>query len=85
MPRFESRLGTDVVEACDAMDRDDPRPGLRITRFERRGTIASHVTPDGVAIDRLLDAGRAVDVTLRVVSWRWSSAAMIPAASRPLA
>jgi toxin ParE1/3/4 len=44
--------------------RDDLRPGLRITGFERRVTIAFHVTLDCVVIDRLLYAGRDVGVAL---------------------
>jgi toxin ParE1/3/4 len=38
--------------------RDDLRPGLRIIGFERRITIAFHVTTDRVTIDRVLYGGR---------------------------
>jgi len=38
--------------------RDDLRPGLRIIGFERRITIAFHVTKDRVTIDRVLYGGR---------------------------
>jgi toxin ParE1/3/4 len=38
--------------------RDDLRPGLRITGFDRRLTIAFHVTRDRVTIDRVLYGGR---------------------------
>ena len=38
--------------------RDDLAPGLRVTGFERRITIAFHVTIEVVAIDRILYGGR---------------------------
>jgi len=38
--------------------RDDVRPGLRTVGFERRVTIAFHVDPGRVTIDRILYAGR---------------------------
>ncbi len=38
--------------------RDDIRPGLRIVGFERRVTIAFHVDPKRVTIDRILYGGR---------------------------
>jgi toxin ParE1/3/4 len=38
--------------------RDDIRPGLRIVGFERRVTIAFHVDPTTVTIDRILYGGR---------------------------
>jgi toxin ParE1/3/4 len=38
--------------------RGDLRPGLRIIGFERRVTIAFHVKPDAVVIDRILYGGR---------------------------
>ena len=38
--------------------RDDLRPGLRVIGFERRVTIAFHVTADKVIIDRILYGGR---------------------------
>ncbi len=41
--------------------RDDLRPGLRLVGFERRVTIAFHVDPDTVTIDRILYGGRDVD------------------------
>src|SRR4030088_3019101 len=37
--------------------RDDLRPGLRVTGFERRVTIAFHVTAEAVIIDRILYGG----------------------------
>ncbi len=40
--------------------RDDLRPGLRITGFERRVTIAFHITTGQVVIDRVLYGGRDV-------------------------
>lgn len=42
--------------------RDDIRPGLRISGFERRVTIAFHVTDDSVIFDRFIYAGRSVDL-----------------------
>ena len=38
--------------------RDDLRPGLRLVGFERRVTIAFHLTPAAVVIDRILYGGR---------------------------
>ena len=40
--------------------RDDLRPGLRIVGFERRVTIAFHVDPRTVTIDRILYGGRDI-------------------------
>jgi toxin ParE1/3/4 len=41
--------------------RDDIRPGLRLVGFERRVTIAFHVDPTTVTIDRILYGGRQVE------------------------
>lgn len=41
--------------------RDDIRPGLRLVGFERRVTIAFHVGPTKVTIDRILYGGRQVE------------------------
>ncbi len=41
--------------------RDDLFPGLRIVGFERRVTIAFHVSADTVAFLRILYGGRDVD------------------------
>lgn len=38
--------------------RDDLRPGLRIAGFERRVTIAFHLTEEAVIIDRILYGDR---------------------------
>ena len=38
--------------------RDDLRPGLRVIGFERRVTIAFHVTASAVIIDRIFYGGR---------------------------
>jgi toxin ParE1/3/4 len=40
------------------MRRDDVRPGLRVIGFERRVTIAFHITRARVTIDRVLYGGR---------------------------
>jgi toxin ParE1/3/4 len=40
--------------------RDDLRPGLRVTGFERRVVIAFHVVADSVIVDRVLYGGRDV-------------------------
>ena len=40
--------------------REDLRPGLRIIGFERRVTIAFHVTASRVVVDRVLYSGRNV-------------------------
>lgn len=45
--------------------RDDLRPGLRIVGFERRVTIAFHVEPRAVTIDRIFYAGRDVERIFR--------------------
>jgi len=47
--RFSAERGT---------KRNDLRPGLRISGFERRVTIAFHVETATVVIDRILYAGR---------------------------
>ncbi len=41
--------------------RDDIRPGLRVTGFERRVTVAFHIDEDRVVIDRLLYGGRDLE------------------------
>jgi toxin ParE1/3/4 len=40
------------------MRRDDIRPGLRVIGFERRVTIAFHVTREKVMIDRVFYGGQ---------------------------
>jgi toxin ParE1/3/4 len=42
--------------------RDDLRPGLRITTYRRRVTIAFHITVTTVTIDRILYGGRDLTV-----------------------
>jgi toxin ParE1/3/4 len=37
------------------------RPGLRIIGFERRVTIAFHIAPETVVIDRIFYAGRDIE------------------------
>jgi len=54
--RFSAERGT---------TQDDLRPGLRIVGFERRVTIAFHVEPAAVVIDRILYAGRDVTRALQ--------------------
>ena len=44
--------------------RDDLRPGLRVIGFERRVTIAFHITADRVTIDRVLYGGRDLKTAL---------------------
>jgi len=41
--------------------REDLRPGLRVIGFERRVLIAFRVSPDSVAILRILYGGRSVE------------------------
>jgi len=53
-------LGFDVAGERGTR-RDDLQPGLRIVGFERRVTIAFHVEPGIVTIDRVLYGGRDVD------------------------
>ena len=38
--------------------RDDLRPGLQITTYRRRVTIAFHITATHVVVDRILYGGR---------------------------
>ena len=45
--------------------RDDLRPGLRITGFRRRITLAFHVEEDRVVFDRILYGGRDLDRLFR--------------------
>jgi toxin ParE1/3/4 len=45
--------------------RDDLRPGLRLVGFERRMTVAFHVEPRSVTIDRIFYAGRDVEQIFR--------------------
>jgi toxin ParE1/3/4 len=45
--------------------RDDLRPGLRVTGFERRVSVAFHVGRDTVTAVRILYGGRDVDAALR--------------------
>jgi len=45
--------------------RDDLRPGLRTTIWRRRITIAYHITPATVAIDRILYGGRNLPAIFR--------------------
>lgn len=44
--------------------RDDLRPGLRIIGFERRVTIAFHVSSEAVIIDRILYGGRDLEAAV---------------------
>jgi len=44
--------------------RDNLRPGLRVIGFERRVTIAFHITSDRITIDRVLYGGRDLKTTL---------------------
>jgi plasmid stabilization system protein ParE len=45
--------------------REDLRPGLRVTGFERRALIAFRVSPKSVAILRILYGGRSVKRAFR--------------------
>ncbi len=53
-------LAFDAFPSRD-VKRDKLRPGLRIIGFERRVTIAFHITPALVVIDRILYGGRDVE------------------------
>jgi toxin ParE1/3/4 len=44
--------------------RNDLRPGLRVTSFERRVAIAFHVAADVLTIDRILYGGRDLDTII---------------------
>lgn len=62
-----------IYEHCASFDiaaergtkREDLRPGLRTVGFRRRVTIAFHVEPETVTIDRVLYGGRDLDRILR--------------------
>jgi toxin ParE1/3/4 len=61
-----SRAIVPDLDFCErGTKRDDIRPGLRITGFERRITIAFHVETTTIVIDRVLYAGRDVKRALR--------------------
>jgi toxin ParE1/3/4 len=53
------------VAAERGSKRDDLRPGLRTVGFERRVTIAFHVEPTTVTIDRVLYGGRDLERIIR--------------------
>jgi len=58
-----------IVACCEELSRfpergmrhDDIRPGLRVTGFESRVSIAFHVTKNTVVIDRILYGGQDID------------------------
>ena len=63
--RIEAHCAGFKFSAERGTKRDDLRPGLRIAGFERRLTIAFHVDPDAVIIDRILYGGRDVKKAFR--------------------
>jgi toxin ParE1/3/4 len=63
--RIESHCSGFRFSAERGTKRDDLRPGLRITGFERRITIAFHVETSAVVIDRILYAERDVRRALK--------------------
>jgi toxin ParE1/3/4 len=62
-----------IVDYCQSLAmfpergtrRDELRPGLRTIGYRRRVTIAFHVIPDRVIIDRILYAGRDLSTAFR--------------------
>jgi toxin ParE1/3/4 len=56
--RIMSYCGNFAIFPERGMRRDDIRPGLRVIGFERRVTIAFHVTRERVTIDRVIYRGR---------------------------
>jgi len=58
-----------ILESCVSLGlapergtrRDDIRPGLRVTGFARRVTIAFHVGDTSVTVDRILYGGRDLE------------------------
>jgi toxin ParE1/3/4 len=62
--RIYDYCGSFDVAAERGTKRDDLRSGLRTVGFERRVTIAFHVEPETVTIDRVLYGGRDVDSIL---------------------
>lgn len=63
--RIENHCAAFRFSAERGTRRDDLRPGLRIAGFERRVTIAFHVEPTRVVIDRILYGGRDVGRALK--------------------
>ena len=59
--RIESYCLRFDISAERGAIRDDLRAGLRTVGFERRVTIAFHVEPRSVTIDRILYGGRDLD------------------------
>ncbi len=67
-PQRALRYTEQIVACCEelslfperGMRHDDVRPGLRITGFKNRVTIAFHVTKNTVVIDRILYGGRDI-------------------------
>jgi toxin ParE1/3/4 len=62
--RIEDYCARFDMSAQRGTRRDDIRPGLRVVGFERRVTIAFHVDPATVTIDRILYGGREVEEAL---------------------
>src|SRR5438270_11517663 len=63
--RIETHCAGFKFSAERGTKRDDLRPGLRTSGFERRITIAFHVEAQTVVIDRILYGGRDVKQALR--------------------
>jgi toxin ParE1/3/4 len=63
--RIENHCSAFKFSAERGTRRDDVRPGLRVAGFERRVTIAFHVEPTKVVIDRILYGGRDVRHALK--------------------
>lgn len=63
---YVERLRTYCLGFADQPERgirrDDVRPGLRIVGFERRVTLAFHIDGHRVVFDRLLYAGRQMEL-----------------------
>jgi toxin ParE1/3/4 len=65
-PERAKRFADQIVDACRKLDlfpergvrRDDLRPGLRVTTFRRRVSIAYQVGMDSVVIVRISYGGR---------------------------
>ena len=77
LPRSGHRVALAYIERIEAFckafsifpqrghARDDLSPGLRIVGFERRVTIAFHVEPERVVIDRVRYGGRSLEGSLQ--------------------
>lgn len=71
-PEIAARFTEGIVTYCESLStfpargnrRDDIRPGLCITSYQKRVAIAFHVSEDRVNIDRIFFGGRDYEAIL---------------------